>query len=236
MERMPSPSTTAFASYLRSELARRCNDNPSYSLRAFARDLGVDHATLSQLLRGSRTVTRETAERLGVRLGLTDEVLAAFSADARPRAEVRRPNLAIEAAAVILDPLHAEVLSLVDSQAFQADSTLIARVLDVDVDRANVVVQRLLAVGLLEMSAKRRWTSRLPPDLDRPQRHRGRHLARSARRAQPRAALRARGRRDGGHRTRDTSAGTGHRPAPGAPGRRRDGAAPRSRRPQLRCL
>jgi hypothetical protein len=36
----------SFASYLRAELARRCAGNERYSLRAFARDLEIEHATL----------------------------------------------------------------------------------------------------------------------------------------------------------------------------------------------
>src|SRR5687767_10221213 len=58
----------SFRMILQSELARRCADNPNYSLRAFARWLGLDHATLSQLLGGRRRTTGATIRRLGARL------------------------------------------------------------------------------------------------------------------------------------------------------------------------
>ena len=47
----------SFRERLQRELAQRCARNPRYSLRGFANFLGVDHATLSQLLRGKRAVT-----------------------------------------------------------------------------------------------------------------------------------------------------------------------------------
>jgi plasmid maintenance system antidote protein VapI len=65
-----APAPTTFAAVLRAELTRRCARNPSDSLRAFARALEADHATLSQILRGRRALTRDTILQLGERLGL----------------------------------------------------------------------------------------------------------------------------------------------------------------------
>ena len=39
-----------FRSYLQSELIRRCNNNSKYSLRAFAKHLGIDASPLSQIV------------------------------------------------------------------------------------------------------------------------------------------------------------------------------------------
>jgi hypothetical protein len=50
------------------EFARCAGSNPRYSLRGFARKLGVDHSTLSQLLRGRRSLTWRTIRRLAVSL------------------------------------------------------------------------------------------------------------------------------------------------------------------------
>jgi transcriptional regulator with XRE-family HTH domain len=53
---------------LEAELNRRRARNARYSLRAFAHSLGLDHSTLSQILRGERTLTLRMAERLEARL------------------------------------------------------------------------------------------------------------------------------------------------------------------------
>jgi transcriptional regulator with XRE-family HTH domain len=69
----------SFRSYLEEELARRAGRNPRYSLRAFARHLGVDHSTLSQWLRGRRTISSRAIERLGARLRLPRWQVRVFS-------------------------------------------------------------------------------------------------------------------------------------------------------------
>ena len=90
------------ADFLRRELARRQQRNGRYSLRAFARDVDCDHATLSQWLRGTRPVSDTAEERLYSRLDLSplerarareldDEdlrVLAAMSSDPRTTQEL----------------------------------------------------------------------------------------------------------------------------------------------------
>src|SRR5262245_8657459 len=58
---------------LQAELGRRCDVNSSYSLRAFARDLGTDHSTLSQVLRRRRTLTEPMIREFGLRLGLPSQ-------------------------------------------------------------------------------------------------------------------------------------------------------------------
>ena len=55
------PQAGSFRERLQAELAQRCGRNARYSLRAFANFLETDHASLSQLLRGTRrTYARKT--------------------------------------------------------------------------------------------------------------------------------------------------------------------------------
>lgn len=69
-----------FREFLQNELANRCSENTSYSLRAFARSLSIDHSSLSQILRGKRKLTKSSIHRLGEEIGLeqdrTDHFLA----------------------------------------------------------------------------------------------------------------------------------------------------------------
>jgi len=51
-------------------LRRRCA-NPRYSLRAFARSVGVEHSTLSQLLRGKRAMTWKSIGHIAGRIRWT---------------------------------------------------------------------------------------------------------------------------------------------------------------------
>jgi predicted enzyme related to lactoylglutathione lyase/plasmid maintenance system antidote protein VapI len=154
---MTAPAPTTFAAVLRAELTRRCARNPSYSLRAFARALDVDHATLSQILRGKRALTRDTILDLGQRLGLETSRLEAFVRDAQAVREgppAYSPSL--DAAAVVGDPLHHQLLALTHTEDFRGESAFLAQVLDTTPDAINVVLQRLLRFGILRMT-EGRW-------------------------------------------------------------------------------
>lgn len=155
-----------FRDCLQQELTRRQGANSRYSLRAFALHLGIDHSTLSQLLRGRRTLTPEMLERLGGRLGLGRDAVAGYVAhEARRSAapgmqtrEMRR--LTADTANLVADWYHWAILELVHLRDFVPDSRWIARVLGLSVDEVNLAVSRLLHLGMLEMSAPDRWTDR----------------------------------------------------------------------------
>src|SRR5690606_34182834 len=58
------PTVPAYALELADELIRRQSKNPKYSLRAFARDLGVHASDLSKVLTGKRLMAIRTAIQL----------------------------------------------------------------------------------------------------------------------------------------------------------------------------
>lgn len=160
-----SDRSSSFRRLLQEELARRCAGNPKYSLRAFARYLGLDHATLSQLLRGRRPLTRSTIERLGARLRLDGAAIAAHAAsEERALASHGRiaemQSLARDALRLISDWHHYAILELVRLGSFRPDTRWIARVLDLTPDEVNIALARLVHLGLLEMAAPDRWVDR----------------------------------------------------------------------------
>ncbi len=61
---MTNPAGEALQRLAAAELAKRREGNPRYSLRAFAASVGVDHGTLSRLLRGVRMPRPDVAARL----------------------------------------------------------------------------------------------------------------------------------------------------------------------------
>ena len=54
---------------LKSELASRTNQNPNYSLRAFARDLDLAPSRLSEVLNGKQGLSTQAAEKIAKTLG-----------------------------------------------------------------------------------------------------------------------------------------------------------------------
>src|SRR5438270_13729730 len=71
----------SFRLHLQEELLRRCRSNPGYSLRAFARALQVNPASLSRMLRGERVISEEMKERLAIRLGLGPRELSELATE-----------------------------------------------------------------------------------------------------------------------------------------------------------
>ena len=151
--------------FLRNELANRCARNPRYSLRAFARHLGIDHSTLSQLLRGRRPLAVRTIERLCAKMSIDRAQCQQFIVAERTRRReggddperVRR--LGRDALVLLSDWRHFAILELTRIESFKPDSRWIARVLGATVDEVNVVIQRLLRFRLLEMTETGRWTA-----------------------------------------------------------------------------
>jgi transcriptional regulator with XRE-family HTH domain len=156
---------SSFRLFLRAELGRRCARNPRYSLRAFANFLGLDHATLSQLLRGKRRLTERTIRTLGAKLGLDRDAIDAHVArepfDAgggtldAGRADSRRVTSDI--VRLVSEWEHYAILELVRLKDFRPDVNWIARVLDLHPDRVTLAIDRLVRLGLLVMETRHRW-------------------------------------------------------------------------------
>ncbi len=148
--------------YLQRELAERCANNPQYSLRGFARLLGVDHSTLSQLLRGKRRLTAGTVQAFCQRLGISSDEAERFvlfeerigheSPDMPSDARVRQ-----EVFDTVVEWQHFAILELTRLKCFRPDSRWISRVLDISVDEVNQALALLLHLNLLRMETRATW-------------------------------------------------------------------------------
>lgn len=64
--------TNSYRALLEAELTERIARNPKYSLRAFARDLSMGSARLSEVLSGKKGISRQAALQIAERLGLRE--------------------------------------------------------------------------------------------------------------------------------------------------------------------
>jgi uncharacterized protein (TIGR02147 family) len=161
---LPEPTpANSFRLRLQSELARRCTDNPHYSLRALALDLDIDHSSLSQILRGKRALTSAAIEKLAARMNLDRAAIDAYVANEKhwslgePAGEREIRQLALDTAELVSDGVHYAILELTRLSTFRPDTRWIARVLGVTTDEISVALQRLIRIGMLEMRAADRW-------------------------------------------------------------------------------
>lgn len=139
--------------WLRSEFLRRRKKNQAYSLRAYARHLGLSPGPLSEILGLKRPLSSRLAKRLAERLALGPEESAAFlssvGADVETR-ERRLKEIDLDSFHVIADWYHYALLSLVETEGFRLDARWIARRLGVTPLEARLAWERLERLGLVE--------------------------------------------------------------------------------------
>jgi uncharacterized protein (TIGR02147 family) len=144
---------------LLTHLEERKLKNPNYSLRAFARFIGLGPSTLSEVLSGKRRVSRDAAEKIVSRLGLdpkaTHQVLSLFRGRRQPRkkktfkAIVFSP-LDMDQYYLIADWYYFAILSLSETIGFSDDPNWIARRLQLTKKIVGSALNRLKKLGLLE--------------------------------------------------------------------------------------
>jgi uncharacterized protein (TIGR02147 family) len=149
---------------LRERLRAAVWRNPRFSLRSFAKQLGIDHSTLSQVLNGRRRLSARAQAAVGKRLGLRDEVIRAYAQSLRRKPNSKNLSENIRSFHLDLDTFqllsvwhHYAILELIQVQAFKTDSRWIANTLGIAAEDVNIALQRLLRLGLLEMSGRDRW-------------------------------------------------------------------------------
>src|SRR4051794_38514998 len=116
------------ADFLKRELERRKQRNARYSLRAFARDLDCDHATLSQWLRGTRPMSNAAEDHIFSRLDL----------DALECARARE-----------IDEEDLQVLAAMNGAP--ATTHALADATGLSIDRANIALSKLLRLKVVKL-------------------------------------------------------------------------------------
>lgn len=152
--------TSFYQAKLKEALSLRQRENPQYSLRAYARDLGVHPGTLAKVIKGERPLPVKTSKVVLEKLKLGPKDRTLFM-ESLLRRKTNIDNIRIDPLdtrhivdesnyKVIAEWEHFIVTDLFDLPNFEATTADIARRLDITETRAEVVVENLLISGLLE--------------------------------------------------------------------------------------
>jgi transcriptional regulator with XRE-family HTH domain len=136
------------AEILQSELSRRCRANPRYSLRAFARTLGVSPANLSLVLNRKREASKRTIQRMLERLEL--EPFEREIVSGRPLPMNFAENIQLKTLEQVSTWLGYAILSLVKTKNFVANERAIASRLGVTAHEVRNALSALRNAGLLK--------------------------------------------------------------------------------------
>lgn len=143
--------------------------NSSYSLRAFARDLGISVPRLSQILNGKLGLSIKAAKLIAERLKLSEEEFTWFNASVgsqHSRKFKERENyknkiekyksetkaysqIHMEYFKVIADWYHFAILELTALKEFKNDTKWIAKTLGITAEEAQAAIERMKSLDLL---------------------------------------------------------------------------------------
>ena len=167
-------SSKSFREILKSFFSEKCERNSRYSLRAFARDLGVSAGHLSEVLENQHGLSNASATKIGKKIGLTGDELVHFcdlveldsgrnqtmKQLARERIQLRlqqRVNdpISLDLLRVVGDWYHMVILELTYLPGFKKLKTqnevteYVAKRLKLPVLEAKHAVMRLLQIQML---------------------------------------------------------------------------------------
>ncbi|MBK7891534.1 MAG: DUF4423 domain-containing protein [Bdellovibrionales bacterium] len=162
-------STDYFQEFLATELARRCERNPRYSTRAFAKALDVDAGSLSRILSGKQIPSHKVCETIFSKLELTPTAQKKFlkSVAAKQKAlgfkrispafkelgesADDRRLLDTDIWRTIADWYHGAIMELTFVDGFQSEPKWIAQQLGVSEAEIKMALTRLKRLGLLRV-------------------------------------------------------------------------------------
>lgn len=156
MEEILSPKPGDF---VRGALTRKRERNPSYSLRAMARDLGVSHTYLSLVINGRKGISPHQASWMGDALKMDAATKEHFvrsaaagvaSAPALPKRVVKFLTFDVESRKLPRDWHHFAIADLTLTSSFRPSPTWIGKRLGISARQAREALDRLRELGFLE--------------------------------------------------------------------------------------
>lgn len=147
-----------FVEFLASELKRRCKVNKNYSVRAFAKSLGIDSSYLSKILRNKKKISKKIIENISTRLALPPE-LAKFIPDTDSKNGF--VGIDIDRFTVIADWYHYAILELSNMEDFSPSAKYISEKLMIEPNIAQTAIDRLKKIGLINSiheNGSEKWT------------------------------------------------------------------------------
>ncbi len=150
-------NNNTFRQHLREELVGRCQKNPRYSQRAFARFLSVDHSTLAKLLSGQRPLGKKTVVRLGTRLGMSPLEIESYLSNlpADDTGTDKYQQMADDSFQIIADWQHFAILELMRIQGYNGQPKWIGSRLGISMSEVNEALSRLERIEMIKKTGKK---------------------------------------------------------------------------------
>lgn len=146
---------------IQSEFNSRKIKNPAYSLRSFAKNLGVSPGILSLILSGKKEVTPKILKVIAPKLNIDENI---YSSLLEKQAKIKKESsiksiekddmrlIDMETFAVISDWYHFAILELFNLDYYETNSLWISKKLNITNEQAQKAIDSLLKIKLLEIN------------------------------------------------------------------------------------
>lgn len=128
--------------------------NPSYSVRAFAKKLGLSHSAVSEIMNGKRRVGVKVARRLADSLLIEPEDQEKLFVEDKLPNQASKTYFTLQADQykVVADWSHFAILSLAETKGFKFNTNWIAKRLSLSPQDIEAALQRLSRLGMIEIT------------------------------------------------------------------------------------
>ncbi|MEQ1665442.1 MAG: TIGR02147 family protein [Bdellovibrionales bacterium] len=154
----PRSAQSDLRALLQDELIKRIQKNRKYSLRSFAKALNVDPSSLSQFLRGKRSLSQKNKvsiiQKLALHPSQISKSISIYSDSSSDVTETVAHNLALDAFTLIADWYHYAIFELISIQNFKADTKWIAQQLSISTIEVADALERLKRLELISIDSK----------------------------------------------------------------------------------
>lgn len=148
---------------LQKEFTQRCEKNPRYSLRSFAKSLGISHTVLSLVMSAKRPLSKKASERVAERLALgpveSQKLLTLRAIKTKKSVKVAATNFQkvdLATFELISNWIHYAILSLLEVKDSQFEAKWMATRLGANEMQVRIAMDCLKELGLVE-NIKGKW-------------------------------------------------------------------------------
>ncbi len=140
------------------EFSKRKHDNPRYSLRAFARDLGLHSGTLSSILHGRRKLPAYLFDDLSKKVHAFTEHKDLLKTELRRAKKEKTKNFKYESIIderlweeIVVDGNFFTLMSLMNCSNFKSDVSWISSRMGISTDKVKVILEKLVKAALVKV-------------------------------------------------------------------------------------
>ncbi len=128
--------------------------NPSYSMRAYSKRIGVSQAAISEVLAGKRPLTKKTAQKILWGLDKSpNEISQLVETSEQPNVQ-KFKSLDMDTFHLISEWHYFAILSLTETKDFKSSPAWVAERLGLSKKVAEEALERLLRLGMLGASSE----------------------------------------------------------------------------------